>query len=371
MNKRVALLLLCLAPLLTGCGLLSAERREVEELRLVETMGLDPAGDGLLLSLSSSGTGEEGPRSYCGAGPSLNQAMESLRSRSPGEQLFCGHLQTILVGEAYARAGMESLLSAVCRSTDLRLDMPLYLILDGSARDAVCRTGDGEKGVGALLSAMKRSREQAGGLSSAGAILRDLNGQGSSLLRALRLQDGSREDGEDLALVPAGYAVLVRGRLAGLISPENAPAAELLTDSLCPCVLNLRDGQGRSVSLELQEGSCRLLPLWDEEGTLTGLEIRLSVRAVVQELEDFRQVADQRYLNELTARMEAELTRRVGAVLQLSRELEADFLGLGRRLEPGAPLRGRGLSQSLGPLLPGLSLRLSLRGELLHSNDIN
>ena len=47
------LLLLCLLPGIAGCGGLYGQRRELEQLRLMESMGLDAAPGGLILSLSS------------------------------------------------------------------------------------------------------------------------------------------------------------------------------------------------------------------------------------------------------------------------------------------------------------------------------
>ena len=50
--KKLLILLLCLAPVLAGLPRLYAQRRETEQLRLAETMGLDPAPEGLRLSLA-------------------------------------------------------------------------------------------------------------------------------------------------------------------------------------------------------------------------------------------------------------------------------------------------------------------------------
>ncbi len=372
MKKVLILALLCLLPLLTGCGSLYSQRREVEQLRLMETLGLDPAGTGVLVSLAApAGPGDAGPLLCSGTGASLSEAMELLRDRSLEARLFCGHLQHIVLGEDYARQGLESLLAAVCRSSDLRLDLPVYLVLGDSARDAMTRCGDGEKGVSDVLNALTGQQESAGGLSTAGRILRDLDRQGASLVRALRPVPTAEAEDEARILTPEGFGVLAEGALAGLIGPEDALAAEILTDSLCPCPLVLRDGQGRSATLELQESRLTAEPLWDREGTLEGLELRVELQAAVLELDGFRQAADEDFLRALTARMEGEVARRAQAVLELSRSLQADFLGLGRRLERLAPLRCRGLDRELGPLLPSLELRVSVQGRLLHNNDIN
>lgn len=370
--KKSLLLLLAFVPLLCGCGSLYAERREVEQLRLVETLGLDLAPGGVLLSLASAaGTGGEDAACYSAVGASVSDAMDRLRARSLEDTLFCGHLRHILLGEAMARDGIDGFLAFVCRSSDLRLDMPVYLLLDSAAREAMTEVGGG-KGITDALNALELSRGDAPRLSTAGTILRDLDRQGCALVQTLRLESAA-EDGEDetLTVVPEGFGVLIDGALREQLGPEEAMAAALLTDSLEPCPLVLRDAAGRTVTVELQEGSVRLQPLWAEDGQLDGLELTVKVRAVVLEINGFDQVADETYRNALTARLETELSQRIGSVLRLSRSLEADFLGLGRRVEQAAPLRGRGLARTLGPLLPGLRLSVTVQGELSHSNDLN
>ena len=364
MKKALLLVLLCLVPGLIGCGSLHSQRRELAQLRLMESMGLDAAPGGLILSLSSAPSEEEEVLCFSGSGVSLSQAMEQLQSRA-GEELFCGHLQNILVGERYAQGAPETLLSAVCRSSDLRLDQPVFLVLDGTAREAL------ECGSAASLRLLSPDREQAGSLSTAGGILRDLDRQGSSLIRALRLQPSAREGEEAPALVPAGYGVLGREGLLATLSAKEAMAAELLTESLSPCPLLLRDRQDRRVTTELQGSDCVLRPLFDRQGHLTGLSVTVRVRAAVLEIEGFPNVAAEGYGEELRALMEQELSAGIRQLLQRCRDLEADFLGLGRQLELASPRRCRGLGESLGERLPELALRLRVEAELLHSNDIS
>ena len=367
-RRLLALALLPVLLLLSGCGPLYAERREVEQLRVMEVLGLDAASGGVLLSLSGPALdGEEQSAFFADAvGASLADALARLQERSAEETIFCGHLQHLLVGEEAARAGLEPLLTAVCRSSDLRPDLPLYLILGGSAKDALSQVGGAGIDIADALQAAETGREHQR-LSSARGILLDLDRQGCALVRALRLQEQDSGAGERVQrLAPAGYGVLVDGQLRELIGPEEALGAELLVDGLRPCALALSSPDGRSATLELEESRLQLVPAWDGDDELTALELRVWVRAVVQELDSSRPLSEDR----LSALLEAEIAGRVGAVLQRARDLEADFLGLGRRIERLAPLRGRGLDRDLGPLLPGLTLRISVQGELSHSNDL-
>jgi hypothetical protein len=370
--KKLLPLLLCLPVLLYGGASLSEGRREVESLRLAETMGLDAAPGGVLLSLSSAGTGDKSPACYRAAGGSVEDALDALRSSSPEEQLFCGHLQQILLGEAYARAGLEGFLSAVCRSSDLRLDMPVFLLVSGSASEAMAAVGGGENCISDVLRSLSGPGDKsADRFSTAGSILRDLERQHSGLIRALQLEDSSRKGEEGgMTAVPAGYGVLADGALRTVIDQEDAVAVELLTETLRPCPLVLRLENGSRITLELQESSLRLRPVWDGDGALSGLDLSLQVQAAVLETDDFDPVAEEALLSAIRARLESELRERVGRVLRLSRSLEADFLGLGRRLEQLAPRRCRGLDQALGPLLPSLTLSVSIQGNLRHGNDM-
>lgn len=371
--KKTLLLVLLFAPLLGGCGSLYAQRRDVEQLRLAETLGLDAVPGGVMLSLAAaSGPGGEDAACYSAPGASVSQAMEQLRSRRPEEPLFCGHLQHILLGEELAREGIGGFLAFVCRSSDLRLDMPIYLLLDDRAQRAMAEVGGGDKGVVDALTALERREGNAPQLSTAGAVLRDLERQGAAMLRCLRLTPVSETGGEGaLTLSPAGYGVLVGDSLQALIPPEDAPAAALLCGALRPCPLVLRDALDRTVTLELQEGALRLEPVWDEDGALCGLELSVRVSAALLEVDGFDRAVDEAFQNAVTARMEAELQRQIEALLRLSRELGADFLGLGRRLEQAAPLRCRGLGRELGALLPSLQVRVSVRGELRHAGDLD
>lgn len=374
MKKLLLLLLaLCLTPCLAGCRTLYAEHREVERLRVVQTMGLDPAPGGVRLSLaSSSGIGANGDTlCYSAVGASVSDAMDRLRDRSLEEALFCGHLQHLLLGEETGRKGLDGLLAYVCRSSDVRLDMPMFLVLGSSAREVMTAAGAGEKGIAEALAALEE-KDGEGSLSTAGTILRDLERQGSSLIRLLRLERAA-EEGEEEArtLVPAGFGVLIDGRLQAQIGPEDALAVSLLTNSLSPCPLVVYDSRGRTVTLELQEGQVKLQPVWDEGGTLTGLDVAADVKAAILEIDGFDPVTDTLNADAITARLETAVSQRLGNVLQLSRERKADFLGLGRQVELLAPCRGRGLGSALGPLLPELELSISVRGEVRHSNDIN
>ena len=125
MKKILLICFLLLFPL-CGCGV-SEQRREVEQLLIIQTVGVDYAPGGMKLSLAAASGREqaEPPPALTGSGPTFSAALERIRDASVEEGLFTGHMRGLLVGEEAAVHGLEDLLGAVCRSADLRLDMPL------------------------------------------------------------------------------------------------------------------------------------------------------------------------------------------------------------------------------------------------------
>jgi len=374
-------LALFLLPALSGCAGLYANVREVEQLLVIQTMGLDGGEGGVRLSLASgAGIKAAGsPTRLHASAPTVSAAIEQIRSRANEDDLFCAHVGHVLIGEGAAESGVDAFLSYICRSRDLRLSVPLYLVRGGSAEEAVLGVGDESYGICDALDAADADVRLRGDgrLTSAAEIVSSLARCGSALICAVEYRPSAEEArsggaaaGPVMTVAPAGYGVLKGDRLCGGIDREQAVGVGLLLNDTGPCELLVRDREGRPVTLTLERGGSELRPLWSDAGALEGLEISVWAVASAAELGVSGQGGDSAWEDDLTARLEAELARRVGSVLQLSRELGADFLDLGGRVERADPRRFAALEPSFGDLLPDLRLRLSVSGRLAHTGDI-
>ena len=381
--------ILALLPLLSGCSSLRANYREVEQLRIVQSLGLDRTPGGVRVTLSAAADSGSAPLCFVGVGESISAAIDNARSRSVEEDLFTGHLRHILIGEEAARVGVGPLLSYICRSPDARMDMPVFILQGGTAQEAMSAAGDGEKGAAEALQAShsKLSALTGGHVFTAAEILRALERQDCALVCALRAGDASEEEpaeGEAAprtepgageahgggSLAPAGYAVLQGGKLVDYLDPDSATGADFLMNTVGIRELVLQDRYGAPVTVEINRGSTRLHPLFDAEGALQGVEIYAEVSASVLETETHDRSAVKN-ADFLTGRLEAAVSERINTVLNRSRTLQADFLGLADRIEQAAPLDYRRQEQPLGPILPRLELSIAVHGELLHSHDVD
>ena len=415
----IIIYLLTAAFFLCGCGSLYANYREVEQLRVMQTLGIDRAPGGVTVTLAAAADpGGEVPLCFSGTGESVSAAVESARLHAVEEDLFTGHLKHILIGEEAARQSIDPFLSYICRSPDARMDMPLFVLQGGSAREAMQAAGNEEKGVAEVLQGAqsKLDTQMGGHVFTAAEVLRACARSGSALICVLQYApaaeaeapgsgESESEEGEDSqseeAAPAAGetaegkqeaaspddapgeeaeeapyktaaagsYAVIKDGKLCEFIGREAALGVHFLSNHVGVRDIVVRDRFGAPVTLEINRGSTRLRPLWAEDGSLRGIEVYATVSAALLETGSSA-LSSVESADYLTGQLEAAVSEQISAVLWLSRQLEADFLGLGDRIEQASPLEYHRLKPNLGELLPKLELSIAVRGELSHSHDM-
>ena len=379
--RKLLALVLCAAELLLFAGRdgLRSNYREVEELLVIQTMGLDKNGSGVKLSLAAAGDSEDNVARMEADGVSISAAMERIRSHAYEEELFCPHIGRLLLGEKLAEDGVENVLAYICRSPELRLDMPLFVVRSGEAASAVMGVGSGDKGICDVMHIIEQDLRRRGesGVTTAAQVLRDTARCGSSLICALDLGTASEttaapDEGENAptgkSVAPTGYAILREGRLCRYLTEDQAIAVGLLKNAPGRANIELLDRRGETAVLEVNGGGCRIRPVWEGE-TLRGVEVTCDARASLLE-RGGHGALDEEDLDYLTARLESKLAGFLSAALQASKELKADYLCLAETLERADPAAWRSLDREFIDLLPELELKITVRAKLNEMNDM-
>lgn len=402
------LLILSFLPALSGCGSIYTNYREVEQLLVIQTMGLDYIPGGVRISLASAaGSGPESePVCLSSAGVSITTALERARNYSNEDDLFFAHINHVILGEEAARQGIDSYLAFICRSPHIRIDMPLFIVKGATAEELMSSAGENQKGISENMNTLYANLERRGEnyVFSADEVIRNFERYGSSLICAVEHADaaevsgasentgtagneaktqqtgqqgtggssegesGQKAGGKTAAI--NGYGVLKAGRLLSYINAEDAVGVGFLLNRVGVDEIIVEDQAGSKVTLEISQGGSQIRPLWAEDGSLHGLDVSAEVSAAVVDMEKSGGLGSPEYSDYITSRLEAAVSSRISAVLRLSQKLSADFLGLAGRVETQAPEKFRAMAQSFEQCLPDLELRISVSGELSHSNDI-
>ena len=408
MKRGVSLLIIILLLLsLSGCSGIYSNFRELERLLVIQTMGIDCAEEGVGISLASGAKSDgSSPVRLFSTGVSITSAIAHILSYSQEQELFLSHTSHVVLGEEAAKNGINGYLSYICRSPNLRTDIPLYIVKGGTAQEAVMQVGDGSKGISEVLEAVRANVDERGDSKafSASDLLRDLERNGSGLVCAIECspsiqEGGTKQEGgsgsssgtdsaespdstggsgsgeekqEKQALTAAavGYGVIRGDRLCAYIDKEQAIGVGLLLNIVGISNIVVKDRYATPVTLELDQGSSEIKPVWAEDGSLEMLDIQIKAAANIAEIGGGGHFSEPDYEDYLTAQLETAVSERVSSVIQLSKTLQADFLGLGNIVEMDDAEKYRALGGDFASLLPGLTVRISVSGQIKHTNDI-
>lgn len=360
---------------LSGCaGSIYSQYREIEQMRVIQTMGIDKAENGVKLSLASAGSKNSNtvPAILSGTGKSISTALQRIRNYSCEESLFCAHVGHILIGEDAAKSGIENILSYICHSSEIRVDLPVYVLINSPAHKAMNEVGNENKSVTEILQAVQSALNERGEshLFTAAEIIRSIERNGSALVCALEYATASENDAENTAAI-YGYGIFKDYSLVQLIDKEASIGVGFLLNKLGICELIVKDINGNNVALEINRGKSKVSPIWNDNGELKGLDVQAEVSAAVLEISGKgSDLDDPRYEDQLIAQLEAEISKRISSVLQLSKKLGADFLDLSGKVQYAAPGKYRKAVTDFEYLLPNLEISISVKGKLSHTYDI-
>lgn len=420
MKRFLSLLItICSLPALSGCGSIYSNYREIQQLMVVQTMGIDREKGGVQVSMAAAAEASGGgPRRMSAQGSTVTAAIDRAYKLSYEEEIFFSHVNHLLVGEAAAEEGLDAFLDYVSQSPTMRIDIPLYIVRGGTANQAVMEVGDSSKGISEVMQTVHESFASPSNsrVFTVADTINSLLRYGSALVCAVECvpssesvspgksesaqgggeqntqegegqntqqgeeQNPQPEEGQNaqdktqgenpLMAVPAGYAVIRDGKLCKFIEPEEAVAVGLLTGSLPITDITVTDRNGKNASLELNQGSAQIVPVWGGKGQLKGLNIQAQVSASVLETDNWQHGNSSEYINHLTAQLESAVSQRLSSLLRTSMKLKADFLGLAGQVERKSPENYRLMSQRFSELLPGLELQITVSGQLSHTNDM-
>lgn len=353
MKRALSLLFILFYSLcLSGCTLFPSKLQGVERLLVVQAMGVDTERGAVTLSMVSAADSArgEGPVRLSGRGATILDAADDIVARANEEELFYAHTGYLLLGEQSAQE-LENLLRYVCRSREIRMDVPLFLVRGELAQTALLSSGEERVGAVELLDALSAAANARNGEAppSAAHIAAALKEDGCALVAALSCERSSEEQGGEaaLTLVPAGYGVVSGGKLAGFLEQDDVAALDFLRSARGVHSFVVTDRTGRRVTMQTAPGRTQMRPLRDEDGEVRAIALEIRLDASVAELDGAQPLSEAEYADELSALLEREILRRAGRVVQLQKELGADFLGYG-----------------------ALPLRLSVSVRVSHSNDM-
>ena len=335
--KKYLLAPLTVCLLLIGCSQLPAAR-EMNDMALLRTMGVDAAPEGVAV------TGSTGPRArgLQGEGEpalTLEADRESLSAACLAMQgqsdsfVFFGYVDQLLIGEELAKEGVQPVLDYFARDTELGLGAQLWLVRGASAREAVSAGGD--TGVDRRLETLQHDSKMgvAPHARTAGELYTDLLELGSAYVPALvPVEDGTA------MLAEQGYGVLNDGRLAGFLDGDAAKGLELLAGGPSADILEA-ELETQTVSVKVTSSHSKS-ELEFQGNTPTTLHLTCKIEARLSEYGS-RLTAEE--LDQVKTQLETQERAKIETALARLKELQSDCAGLGAKAAITHPAQWQGI----------------------------
>ena len=138
MKKTVFILLLAACVVFIagkGEATIASNHREVEQLELIRTVGVDVAEDGNVTVTAGTGSRAAGgaPSFFQSTGSTVATAINDMQRLPLGKEALFAHTAHFILSRSAAETELRDCLDYIQRSPDMRLDTDIFILREGTA----------------------------------------------------------------------------------------------------------------------------------------------------------------------------------------------------------------------------------------------
>lgn len=251
-----------------------------------------------------------------------------------GKYLSWSHMQTLVVGNDYAKKGITSLLNEMRCNNELRLNVCLLISKDCDAKDVIMAKSFGNDIHSfALLTDIKgNSRYKTYPNTSLYKVLRTLNKDGIDLLIPAITVEEAPEQSE---AVLDGCAVLREAELVGYISEEETVIALLLLGDGNNSVIKIHEDT-LDAELLVKKDKAKIIP--HLEGNELHFDVSLRLSGEIVNKGNQESLLDDRNTEEIREEFLSRISDEINELLKKFHTVyNADILGFGYELKNEYP----------------------------------
>ena len=376
--KRVTVLLAALLmTLLGGCAenTLRANAREVDEMEIVQTVGIDYA-DGMVTVTAATGTSPEGEVTILSSeAETVSRAMREMQNCSTKKYIFFGHSKNLLIGEEAAKNGVSVCLEYIERGIDMRLDTKMYIVKGGTAKDAISEASREGESINECMESLERDVQllSESYVFSCGDVAEEIAEDGCALISAIELIDNERVIlGENSNMMQsAGFAVMSSGRLEGYITGDAAKGATILINRAGRGMVEIPDGAGGVASVEITSAKTSVDAVFDGSA-IKRIVMSVDICGNLAELQNPIDIYGASVMEGLEHSLAEVGLAGMEKTVALMRELDVDLLKLENRIEMKHPIRYRRLENADGQVMSAeLEINVTARIERTYALGIS
>ncbi|MBW5447957.1 Ger(x)C family spore germination protein [Cohnella sp. CFH 77786] len=378
---RLTLVWALAAAFLSGCW----NRRELNEIAVTTTIGLDRLNDGnILLSdqllyapaispIGGGGGGDRAPVTLLSeTGEGIQLAARKMTMKV-SKKIYVGQLQILVLGEKLARSGVADVLDHIARDHEYRRDF-FVIVAKGMTANEVLRIFTPLESIPAnKLRDSLDSSSKAWGASGAiqiGEFLSALTAKGQDpVLSGVTIQ-GNPEEGSEKESVAriqvrselayTGYAVFKKDRLLGWLNQRESKGVNYVRGKIKSTSVSVPCPEGKhTITVELLNTKAKMKPkLVNGE---PAVNVKISAEASIADAQCNIDMSNPATINAIEKLVNEEIRDTVkDAVKTAQTDYKADIFGFGSAFARSKPKYWSGVEKKWSEAFPEIRVQVSV-----------
>lgn len=299
--------------------------RELTEIAIVKTMGVDITEDGEY-SISAIVLDTEDEESvdsgiiYTSKGKSIQEAARNMVDVSP-KKLYIAHMETLVISEEIAKDKMENTLDFFIRDNEGSNSFYLFIAKDCKAEEILNSINKDEIDTVSFLESTQKYKGNAN-LKTLNGILKDILEEGTQMcVNSFSLED------EKLKIDNMAY--FNEWNLKGFLEPEESVLYNMLTNQIDNTIISV----GEEDDLIVAEIICSKTKMSIDKNNSSCININLDFNTNITQIGKNIELNSEDAIEETIKKLNEEVNDKIyNFYNKIKNEYKTDILGLGNLL---------------------------------------
>lgn len=376
MKNKVAVILIIIVLSLAVCGC-SPNHFNLNERAMVQAIGIDFENDEYIItsqvflpSGKTEGEGESQNTVYTTKGKTIANALNDIMLMQ-GRKTYIGNNKVVVLGESTAADGIEKVINYFDTNHETRLNT-VMLVAKGKASDVV--SAKIKQGVtpGDTIEKIVVNGRGNGKVVNVSLIdlLRSFYNDNKCGYIAAAKTEKDDEGNENIKI--DGTAVFSGGALTGYLTDDETGGLMFIESKIKNAMINLETESLGQAGVRIMSVDTRCKTAVENETPVFTFEI--SVKGMIEELytDDAYKIDSKTVVSQIEKALESKITEQASAVLnKLTKEYNADILGLGRKLRQKEPAFYESRKNNLQGMLKSCKFKIIVKPKIEASGVMN
>jgi len=379
---------------LTGCenGILP-EGREIDDLQLVQVIGIDKLSDGsddCMVTVASKnldiGIGKDSSGGMGGStggstskalvlsarGKTMFDAVRNIQTHS-NKTIFWGHSEYYLIGEDAARENIADYIDFFTRDYELRIESKVYVVKGSTAKHLIEEfnhsdfyIADKLESLGNNLKLLSFSKELR-----VHELIKFLDIHFSSArIPCIHLVTRDTKEAKNVTdLECDGYAIVSDLKLVGFIGRDISRGINFITNTVDSSIVTVKDPTGQDVSLEVIDSNTKVIPRFKGD-TLESILLKTKVISNLGEIQSQREFSDESTISFMESQASEIIKTEMEKALEEVVKLKSDCLEICDRISLRRPLKWHKIKDEWIQIFPNVKIDIEVDSKILRTYEL-